>query len=83
MTYPPVIFAQTRLQARAYAERHGIRAWTWCRTAADIRAAHGRDMILLPGWMLHHLAPYVAQAFAATKPPSGSELAQRRSKPVN
>lgn len=83
MTVPPVIFARDRLQARAYAERHRIRAWTWARTVADIRAARGRDIILLPGWMLHHLAPYAAEAFAATKPLSGTEVAQQRSKPVN
>lgn len=83
MRTPPVIFARDRLQARAYAERHGIRAWSWARTASEVRAAHGRDLILLPGWMLHHLAPHAAEAFAATKPPSGTELAQRRGSPVN
>lgn len=83
MRTPPVIFARDRLQARAYAERHGIRSWSWTRTAAEVRATRGRDIILLPGWMLHHLAPYAAEAFAATKPLSGTELAQQRSKPVN
>jgi len=75
----PLIFAQDRHRARTYAEARGIRAWSWARSVRDIDAARGRDIILVPGWEVHHLAPYAAEAFAASIRPSGTELAQQRS----
>lgn len=72
----PLICAATVLDARRYAERHRLRSWRWARTPSDFAWAKVGGIILLPGWMCHHLADYAAEAFAATKPPSGTDIAK-------
>ena len=72
----PVICAASVYQAREYATRRRIREWHWPRSAWDFALVPSRGIILLPGWATHHLAPHAAEAFARTRPPSGTEIAK-------
>lgn len=76
MKHPPVICARSSGQARAYTTRRGIKAWTWLRTRRDARDAAGRDVILLPGWDHHWLAPDIQELFAASLRRHGTDIAK-------
>lgn len=76
MRTPPVICASSSGQARAYATRRGIKAWSWLRTKRDARDAVGRDVILLPGWAHHWLAPDIEEMFVAGLRLSGTDIAK-------
>jgi len=76
MSAPPLIAAASRGQAAKYAERHRIRAWTWAYSRGEVRQALGRDVILLPGWQTHWLAPDIETLFQLGLRLSGTDIAK-------
>lgn len=71
---PVVIAASSAGQARAWATRRGIRNWAWMRNRRDVVQHMGSDVVLLPGWEAHWIAPDIEWLFTTSLAPSRSSL---------